>query len=42
MFEQIDNPNVESKKSPKEWLAEAAIILAAVSVVLGALFYVLY
>jgi len=40
MFEQIDDP--EDGKTRKEWLAEAAIILAVVAVVLGGLFYVLY
>jgi hypothetical protein len=42
MFEQIDDPNGALKKTRKEWLAEAAIILAVVAVVLGGLFYVLY
>jgi hypothetical protein len=40
MFEQINDP--EGGKTGKEWLAEAAIILAVVAVVLGGLFYVLY
>jgi hypothetical protein len=40
MFEQIDHP--DGGKTSREWLAEAAIILVVVAVVLGGLFYVLY
>jgi len=41
MFEQIDDPEVAGRKTWKEWITEAAIILAVASVVLGIILYAL-
>jgi hypothetical protein len=42
MFEQIDDPEVAGRKTWKERITEAAIILAVVSVVLGIILYALH
>ena len=41
MFEQIDDPAVAGKKTWKEKLTEAVIIVAVVAVVIGAIIYAL-
>ena len=41
MFEQIDDPEVVGRKTWKERLTEAAIILAVAAVVLGIILYAL-
>ena len=41
MFEQIDDPELTGKKSWKERLTEALIILAVVAVVIGIILYAL-
>lgn len=41
MFEQIDDPEVTGRKTWKERLTEAAIIVAVVAVVLGIILYAL-
>ena len=42
MFEQIDDPEVTGKKTLKEKLVEAAIIVAVASVVIGVMVYALH
>ena len=41
MFEQLDDPKLAGRKSWKERLSEAAVILVVVAVVIGILVYVL-
>ncbi|MEW5979104.1 MAG: hypothetical protein AB1898_25190 [Acidobacteriota bacterium] len=41
MFEQLDDPELAGKKSWREKLTEAAIILIVAAVVIGFLVYVL-
>jgi hypothetical protein len=41
MFEQIDDPEVAGRKTWKERITEAVIILAVASVVLGIILYAL-
>ncbi|MEW5975559.1 MAG: hypothetical protein AB1898_07105 [Acidobacteriota bacterium] len=41
MFEQIDDPEVAGRKTWKERLTEAAIIVAVVTVVIGAILFAL-
>ena len=42
MFEQIDDPEVAGRKTWKERLTEAAIIVAVAAVVLGIILYALH
>ena len=42
MFEQIDDPGVTGKKTLKEKLVEAAIIVAVAGAVIGVMVYALH
>jgi hypothetical protein len=42
MFEQMDDPEVKGRKTLKEKLVEAAIIVAVSGVVIGVMLYALH